>query len=139
MHYKKGALYLFPGGSAAGHFQRGTAGEPAEAKLPRERLAGAADRETDDGETADRPGGRHRRLLLHRSAIATSAPAGPTDDLLLLLDGDIVVFDVVVVVVVPSGRRRCLSVQECRRYHRRLPAASSCFCDGRRGDDADAR
>lgn len=132
-----------PGESATGQLRRGFAGAPTEAKFARKRFAGAADRETiGGGKVAYRSGGQHCRLLLHRPAIASSAPAYRVGDLPGfddILDGDSSIVRVVivgVVLVMPLDRRRWLSI---RRYRRRLLAASSCFHHERRGDDADAR
>lgn len=107
---------LIPGEPAAGQLQRGIAGSSAKAEFARERLAGTADREIG-GEAA----ARSRRLLLYRSAIATSAPADSADGLPVHLDH---VLDDVRDAVMPFDRRR------------RLLAASSCFYRERRGDDA---
>lgn len=136
---EKESYLSVPGESAAEQFQGGVAGASAEAEFARERLAGAVDRETDGGKAADRSSGQYRRLLLHRSAIAPSAPANSAGDLLLLdyvLDGDSSIVRVIIVVVMPLDCRRWLSI---RGYRRRLLTASSCFYYERRGDDADAR
>lgn len=112
-----------PGEPAAGQLRGGIAGASAKAKFARERLAGAADRETG-GEAAD-GSGQHHRLLLHRSAVAASAPADSAAGLFAHPDH---VLDDIRDAVVPFDRRR-----------RRLLAASSCFYRERRGDDADVR
>lgn len=129
-----------PGEPAAEQFQGGVAGASAEAEFARERLAGAIDRETDGGKAADRSSGQYRRLLLHRSAIAPSAPANSAGDLLLLLDhvldGNSSIVRVVIIIVMSLDCRRWLSIWG---YRRRLLTASSCFYHERRGDDADAR
>lgn len=135
---EKESYLSVPGEPAAEQFQGGVAGASAEAEFARERLAGAVDRETDGGKTADRSSSQYRRLLLHRSAIAPSAPTNSAGDLLLLdhvLDGDSSIVRVIIVVVMPLDCRRWLSI----RGYRRLLTASSCFYHERRGDDADAR
>lgn len=111
------------GKPAAGQLRGGIAGASAKAEFARERLAGAANGETG-GEAADRSG-QHRRLLLHRPAVAASAAADSTAGLSAHPDH---VLDDVRDAVVPFDRRR-----------RRLLAASSCFYRERRGDDADVR
>lgn len=114
---KTGRVIPIPGEPAAGQLRGGPAGAPAKAG---ERFAGAADREAG-GEAADRSG-RHRRLLLHRAAIAAPPPADPSGR------GPDRVLDRVLDAFVPFDYRR-----------RRLHAASSCFYRERRGDDADVR
>lgn len=146
---RRRSRFSVPGEPATGQPRGRVAGAPAEAELARERLAGTIDGEagddgdSDGGETVDRPGSQHRRLLLHRSAFAAAAPAnlaGRLDRRERVHDGD---GRAVRVVVVFTDHRRWLSVlryrrhRSCRRW--RLPAASSCFCHGRRGDDADVR
>lgn len=108
------ALRLVAGESAGRHRRRrGVAGGgPAEAELAR----------AADGEAGDRAGDRHRRLLLHRSAIA-AAVAGRVPRAPVAVSHD----------SRPPGCR----VSAVRGYRRRLPAAaSSCFIRERRGDDA---